>query len=273
MSKALYVIFWILTDLFLVLGIVLFPSFFSVFAVLAAAIFAPIEEWQNFINKHIKKPVKSAIIAVCVAFVIALFPFTEVIVGFNRLYSEAKPTNNNSIIYNEEHSGSSTDFYVNQEGETEFTDDSDQFNTDENSDEYNDAENSDDFIIIDESNEFNNANNISNYSDNSNNISNNHNSVTSNTASKSNSASSRTNNTTTSKINYSSSKSQTPASPSSKKPTTSVESNKNNSKVVYRTPNGRRYHYSATCGGENSYKVSLNDALKSGLTPCKKCAE
>ena len=40
----------------------------------------------------------------------------------------------------------------------------DQFNTDENSDEYNDAENSDDFIIIDESNEFNNANNISNYS-------------------------------------------------------------------------------------------------------------
>ena len=264
MSKALYVIFWILTDLFLVLGIVLFPSFFSVFAVLAAAIFAPIEEWQNLINKHIKKPVKSAIIAVCVAFVIALFPFTEVIVGFSRLYSEAKPTNNNSIIYNEEHSGSSTDFYVNQEGETEFTDDSDQFNTDENSD---------DFIIIDESNEFNNANNISNYSDNSNNISNNHNSVTSNTASKSNSTSSKTNNTTTSKINYSSSKSQTPASPSSKKPTTSVESNKNNSNVVYITPTGERYHYSATCGGENSYKVSLNDALKSGLTPCKKCAE
>ncbi|MBQ3562919.1 MAG: hypothetical protein IJA13_05170 [Clostridia bacterium] len=263
MSKALYVIFWILTDLFLVLGIVLFPSFFSVFAVLAAAIFAPIEEWQNLINKHIKKPVKSAIIAICVAFVIALFPFTEVIVGFNRLYSEAKPTNNNSIIYNEEHSGSSTDFYVNQEGETEFTDDSDQFNTDENSDEYNDAENSDDFIIIDESNEFNNANNISN----------NHNSVTSNTASKSNSTSSKTNNTTTSKINYSSSKPQTPASPSSKKPTTSVESNKNNSNVVYRTPKGERYHYSATCGGENSYKVSLKDALKSGLTPCKKCAE
>lgn len=272
MSKALYVIFWILTDLFLVLGIVLFPSFFSVFAVLAAAIFAPIEEWQNLINKHIKKPVKSAIIAVCVAFVIALFPFTEVIVGFSRLYSEARPTNNNSIIYYEEHSGSSTDFYVNQQGETEFTDDSDQFNTDENSDEYNDAENSDDFIIIDESNEFNNAN-ISNYSDNSNNISNNHNSVTSNTASKSNSTSSKANNTTTSKINYSSSKSQTSASPSSNKPTTSVESNKNNSNVVYRTPSGKRYHYSATCGGENSYKVSLNDALKSGLTPCKKCAE
>ena len=42
--------------------------------------------------------------------------------------------------------------------------------------------------------------------------------------------------------------------------------------TVYRTPSGKRYHYDADCGGENSYEVSLEDAESAGLTPCKKCA-
>ncbi len=43
--------------------------------------------------------------------------------------------------------------------------------------------------------------------------------------------------------------------------------------VVYRTPSGKRYHYNAECGGENSYEISFEEALSSGLTPCKKCAD
>ena len=42
--------------------------------------------------------------------------------------------------------------------------------------------------------------------------------------------------------------------------------------AVYRTPSGKKYHFSAECGGKNSYKVSLNDAKRAGLTPCSKCA-
>lgn len=40
---------------------------------------------------------------------------------------------------------------------------------------------------------------------------------------------------------------------------------------IYRTPTGKKYHYSATCGGKNSYEVTFDAALKSGLTPCSKC--
>ena len=46
-----------------------------------------------------------------------------------------------------------------------------------------------------------------------------------------------------------------------------------NSRTVYRTPSGKRYHYSSTCGGKNSYEVSLDEAKKSGLTPCMKCGK
>lgn len=40
---------------------------------------------------------------------------------------------------------------------------------------------------------------------------------------------------------------------------------------VYRTPSGKRYHNDPECGGKNSYKVSLKDAKKSGLTACGTC--
>lgn len=47
----------------------------------------------------------------------------------------------------------------------------------------------------------------------------------------------------------------------------------NNSKTVYRTPKGKRYHYISTCGGKNSYAITLDSAISSGLTPCQKCAQ
>lgn len=41
---------------------------------------------------------------------------------------------------------------------------------------------------------------------------------------------------------------------------------------VYRTPTGKRYHFSSTCGGKNSYATTLEAARSAGLTPCSKCA-
>lgn len=46
-----------------------------------------------------------------------------------------------------------------------------------------------------------------------------------------------------------------------------------NSQSVYITPTGKRYHYLSSCAGENGYTVSLNNAIASGYTPCKKCAQ
>lgn len=58
-----------------------------------------------------------------------------------------------------------------------------------------------------------------------------------------------------------------------KKVTTKVAtaSKTTNSKVVYITPTGKRYHYDSKCGNGKYIKSSLNEALKKGLTPCKKC--
>lgn len=42
---------------------------------------------------------------------------------------------------------------------------------------------------------------------------------------------------------------------------------------VYRTPSGKKYHIDPDCGGENSYEVTLGEATKAKLTPCKKCVE
>lgn len=44
------------------------------------------------------------------------------------------------------------------------------------------------------------------------------------------------------------------------------------SRTVYITPTGKRYHYRSTCGGKNSYAVTLDQAIAQGFTPCKKCA-
>lgn len=60
-----------------------------------------------------------------------------------------------------------------------------------------------------------------------------------------------------------------------KETTTKAEpiTQKSNSRTVYRTPSGKRYHYDSQCGGKNSYSVSLDEAKNSGLTPCQKCAQ
>lgn len=45
-----------------------------------------------------------------------------------------------------------------------------------------------------------------------------------------------------------------------------------NSQMVYVTPTGKRYHYSASCAGKNATEATLQQAQNRGLTPCKKCA-
>lgn len=44
------------------------------------------------------------------------------------------------------------------------------------------------------------------------------------------------------------------------------------SRTVYITPTGKRYHFLSSCGGKNSYEVTLSEAKGKGLTPCQKCA-
>ena len=43
--------------------------------------------------------------------------------------------------------------------------------------------------------------------------------------------------------------------------------------VVYVTPTGKRYHYSASCAGKNARSTSLSAAKSSGKTPCRSCVE
>lgn len=62
-------------------------------------------------------------------------------------------------------------------------------------------------------------------------------------------------------------------SQSQKSDTSSTQSSTNNSRTVYITPTGKRYHLSPTCGGKNSSATTLSHALSIGLTPCKKCAQ
>ncbi len=46
---------------------------------------------------------------------------------------------------------------------------------------------------------------------------------------------------------------------------------KSNSRTVYVTPTGKRYHYSGSCNGGSYSPSTLENALARGLTPCKKC--
>lgn len=45
-----------------------------------------------------------------------------------------------------------------------------------------------------------------------------------------------------------------------------------NSRTVYITPSGKKYHFDSDCGGKNSFSTTLNQAIKSGKDACKKCA-
>lgn len=59
---------------------------------------------------------------------------------------------------------------------------------------------------------------------------------------------------------------------SSSSTTSTKNTNNSHGKQVYRTPKGKRYHFDPDCGGKNSYQITLDTAIASGLTPCKKCA-
>lgn len=45
-----------------------------------------------------------------------------------------------------------------------------------------------------------------------------------------------------------------------------------NSRTVYITPTGKRYHYNGNCNGGTYIRSTLSEAQAMGLTPCKKCA-
>ena len=68
----------------------------------------------------------------------------------------------------------------------------------------------------------------------------------------------------------------TPAEPSSQaEPSTSSQSSgtqNTQSRTVYVTPTGKRYHYDGNCNGGTYIESTLDQALARGLTPCKKCA-
>ena len=44
-----------------------------------------------------------------------------------------------------------------------------------------------------------------------------------------------------------------------------------NSRTVYVTQTGKRYHYDNSCNGGTYYESTLEEALSRGLTPCEKC--
>lgn len=49
--------------------------------------------------------------------------------------------------------------------------------------------------------------------------------------------------------------------------------NQSNGSMVYVTPSGKKYHLLASCGGDNAYETTLEEAVSEGKTPCKKCAQ
>lgn len=48
-------------------------------------------------------------------------------------------------------------------------------------------------------------------------------------------------------------------------------SQQTNSRTVYVTPTGKKYHYNSNCNGGSYSPTTLDKALSMGLTPCKKC--
>ena len=54
-----------------------------------------------------------------------------------------------------------------------------------------------------------------------------------------------------------------------KKPNTPAVSP--NSKIVYKTPTGKCYHYDKKCAGKNAIEIDINKAKAEGYKPCKTC--
>ena len=51
------------------------------------------------------------------------------------------------------------------------------------------------------------------------------------------------------------------------------ENEMNESRTVYVTPKGKRYHIKKPCGKGSFYSIRLNEAVRKGYTPCKRCAK
>ena len=62
----------------------------------------------------------------------------------------------------------------------------------------------------------------------------------------------------------------TPAEPSTSSQSSGTQNTQ--SRTVYVTPTGKRYHYDGNCNGGTYIESTLDQALARGLTPCKKCA-
>lgn len=56
------------------------------------------------------------------------------------------------------------------------------------------------------------------------------------------------------------------------KETTTEQTTKDNSRTVYITPTGEKYHYSKACAGKNAIESTYNK-VKDIYEPCKKCAQ
>lgn len=64
---------------------------------------------------------------------------------------------------------------------------------------------------------------------------------------------------------------ETPTQPAASEEPTEQEPEQQ-SRTVYITPTGKRYHYDGSCNGGTYIESTLDEALSLGLTPCKKCA-
>lgn len=50
-----------------------------------------------------------------------------------------------------------------------------------------------------------------------------------------------------------------------------TQESETNSKTVYITPSGKRWHLNENCAGKNAMATTLEKAEEKSLTPCKKC--
>lgn len=52
----------------------------------------------------------------------------------------------------------------------------------------------------------------------------------------------------------------------------SEESSSGNSKIVYVSKTGKKYHKLSNCNSATYFEITLSDAIKEGYTPCLRCA-
>ncbi len=53
--------------------------------------------------------------------------------------------------------------------------------------------------------------------------------------------------------------------------TSSEVTTEENERIVYKTPTGKRYHYSLDCAGKNGTPITISEAKELGLTLCNNC--